>query len=489
MKIQFSLPTDEGFFNRYATLTPTPSKLGVIAQIISGLTEVGIFYSLIFSRIVDFVPNYAAIIATIGAIIGTAFLEIGLRKFTPYSVNAFLNKRFTGLDSAMTIFILLVTMGLFITSGTLSFQGSKEMVSIAQPTPKLKSTEKTDKEYSLQKAEYRNTFSLDSNTISSGYNKQISAKSLKYQALVKQQQSKLNQFLRKEERTGLSYQTKKESIKGNMASLEAEKANTIGELEALQANELKTLTNNRNDNLKTSEERYLATIQAFTKENNKINSKAENTTLFYGNGLAWFTIICMCVFLLSVVIGEIHKKGSGIEQVAVPNQYHFSQSVFSEFSNMIGEKINYKLRDKIKTLAEKTPPPPLPSPPPSLYDLANAKKQRLTFEIEENKNLKYFLANPLPVIDETKIIAKNGSTTSKNMADVATPIFKEKTLEKTIIRKSYNEEKTKDYERICLHCSKPYIYRHHKQKYCCDECRINAWQKKTGKQLKLKKKK
>lgn len=484
MKIQFSLPTDEGFFNRYATLTPTLSKLGIIAQLISGLTEIGIFYSLIISRISDFALNYAFLIAAIGAIIGTAFLEIGLRKFTPYSVKAFIHKRFSGLDLAMTVFILLVTIGLFSLSGTLSFQGSKEMVKIAKPSLELATTAKTDTTYLIQKAEIQTTFSLDSAIIANGYVKQIAANNQKYNSLVKQKESQLNQYQRKEQRTGLSYQTKKESIRGSIAALEAENATNKGNLEALQATDLKTLISNRKNDLAAIETRYLANLNKIETNNNKTILQSETTTLFYGNGLAWFTIICLCVFLFSVVIEEIHKKGSGINQVAIPNQYHFSESVMAEFINMLNEKVNYKLRTKIKEWASNTPPPPLPTAPPNLYDLAKAKQQRLIFEIEENDTLKYLLSNPIPEMEQVK----NGKATYQNMSNGTETIFKEIPIEKNLIRKSYNDEKSKENERVCNHCLTPYVYRHHKQKYCCDNCRILAWQEKTGKKLKMKKK-
>jgi Zn finger protein HypA/HybF involved in hydrogenase expression len=34
--------------------------------------------------------------------------------------------------------------------------------------------------------------------------------------------------------------------------------------------------------------------------------------------------------------------------------------------------------------------------------------------------------------------------------------------------------------RECAYCNQNYDYRHAKQKYCCDECRIEAWQLRTG---------
>lgn len=38
-------------------------------------------------------------------------------------------------------------------------------------------------------------------------------------------------------------------------------------------------------------------------------------------------------------------------------------------------------------------------------------------------------------------------------------------------------------DRICEHCGEAYIYNHAKQKYCCDECRMKAWEERTGKTL------
>lgn len=38
--------------------------------------------------------------------------------------------------------------------------------------------------------------------------------------------------------------------------------------------------------------------------------------------------------------------------------------------------------------------------------------------------------------------------------------------------------------RTCDHCGKSYTYRHHKQKYCSDQCRMTAWETRTGTVLK-----
>ncbi len=220
MKIQFNLPTNEAFFNRYATLVPTLSKLGIIAQLISGLTEIGIIYSIILSRVSEFAPNRAVLLAVVGAIIGTLFLEVGLRKFAPYTIKAFLYKRFKGLDLAMTIFIVIVCIGLLSVSALLSFQGSKELVSIASPPPKLESTTAIDKAYQTKKNELNTLFSTDSTIITTGYLSQIQAENKRFEAKIAAHQNNLNRYTQKEKRTGKSYQSRKESIQRKIKALE-----------------------------------------------------------------------------------------------------------------------------------------------------------------------------------------------------------------------------------------------------------------------------
>jgi hypothetical protein len=44
-------------------------------------------------------------------------------------------------------------------------------------------------------------------------------------------------------------------------------------------------------------------------------------------------------------------------------------------------------------------------------------------------------------------------------------------------------------ERSCKNCNEKYIYKHHKQMYCKNACRIESWEKRTGKTLKKKSKK
>jgi len=45
------------------------------------------------------------------------------------------------------------------------------------------------------------------------------------------------------------------------------------------------------------------------------------------------------------------------------------------------------------------------------------------------------------------------------------------------------DAENKDGTRICKNCNEWYTHKHHKQKYCCDKCRIAYWEKEKGRKL------
>jgi ribosomal protein S27AE len=51
---------------------------------------------------------------------------------------------------------------------------------------------------------------------------------------------------------------------------------------------------------------------------------------------------------------------------------------------------------------------------------------------------------------------------------------------------AYGNRTTENVEanrRTCAHCGNAYIYGHARQKYCCDDCRVAAWETRTGRPL------
>lgn len=383
MKSFWTLPRDSDFFNRYANLTPTLYKLGFLAQIVSAFTEIGIIYSLVYSGLIDFWPQHAAIGAGIGAIVGTAFLEIGLRKFTPYSVQAILYKRFSGLDLGMSIFILLATVTLFSTSGLLSFKGSKNMVEAIAPEPEQQTTVLADSVYQVKQGEALEAYRMDSAEIAARYRPQLAAIQKAYASKVSTEQTNYRNLLARENRTGQSYATRKSQIRAKIKSLEAERDEKAAELEQQKAAELAAIAQDKKEALAMVSAEYRNAKKDVSEFNETAIADTNRKVNTYGGGLAYFTVICLFVFLLSVTLKEIHNKGSGVEQKVLPTQYDFSDTVFSEARNAINNRFQQRIRSAIRGFEEKTAPPPIPITPNELYNIAAIQQPVYNLNYEE----------------------------------------------------------------------------------------------------------
>lgn len=376
MKVLFSLPKNEEFFSNYASLVPTLRKLGYLAQVISALTEFGILYALIRASLKDLFPLAAGPAGLAGAVLGVAFLEVGLRQFAPYSVRAILYKRFTGLHLVISVFVFVVTLGLLASSGYLSFRGSFDLVEQVAPRPQLATTTQADSSAQARKGEALASWQRDSLAVVNRFTPQQEATLAKYSALKAAERQKLKGWESREREEGNRYSTQKAAIKARLAALEAEQADEVARMEQDKGKALESALEAREEALGlavTTWQRERAEVEA---GNRAAQDEAAGKVQKYGGGLAWFTVIALTVFVLAVSIEEIHRKGSGIEELAQPNQYHFSESVFAEFWGMVSERWNYLARTWIRRQAARTPPPPQPEPAPELWEVERLKINR-----------------------------------------------------------------------------------------------------------------
>lgn len=376
MKVLFTLPKNEEFFSNYASLVPTLRKLGYLAQVISALTEFGVLYALIRASLKDLFPLAAGPAGLAGAALGVAFLEVGLRQFAPYSVRAILYNRFTGLHLVISVFVFVVTLGLLASSGYLSFRGSFDLVEQVAPRPQLATTTQADSSAQARKGEALATWQRDSLAVVNRYAPQQEATLAKYSALKAAERQRLKGWESREREEGNRYSTQKATIKARLAALEAEQAQELARMEQDKGQALESAQDEHKAALALAVSTWQKERAEVEAGNKAAQDEAAGKVAKYGGGLAYFTIICLSVFVLAVSIEEIHRKGSGIEELAQPNQYHFSESVFAEFWGMLSERWNYLARTWIRKQAARTPPPPQPEPAPELWEVERPKMNR-----------------------------------------------------------------------------------------------------------------
>lgn len=541
MRTAKNLPGNQSFFERYATLIPTLNVLGVLAQIVSALTEVSIIYAIVYSSIKDFAPVIAPAIGAAGAIIGTLFIEVGLRKFTPYSIRAILYRRFSGLDLAMSVFIFLSTVALLTTSGLLSFKNSKTIVEAMTPPAELATTETAQNTFEAARADIAEGFRADSTTAANVQTAAIHTITARYGAEIGKERATLRAIEAKERR-GRSYVSQKTQTKNRIASLEAAQNAALAAQNEKGAAAMATLRAELKDALKAKE----AVLEANTAKVEAANTAAKLQTRSkidrYGGGLAWFTVVCLVVFLLSVALNEVHAKGAEITEAVQPTQYDFAPGIIEEAGEAVTERLNYVLRSWIRGFAAATPAPPLPLTPAPLYDTRHIEQPRFSIQYDpgsggakqiflnaplepssipgklEVEALGYFNAAgqlrangleeaarqmELKGVDVIRLYLGPGATPAAieelRGAIVAhlkgeapnpfehlhrRPIgFNRNPITATPAQPNPGQPSFAE-ARHCLYCGQPFDKKHWAAKYCSDGCRVMSWEKRTGAKLK-----
>jgi hypothetical protein len=326
MKSYYTPPQNHQFFQSYYRLTPTLRLMGYLAQVITALAEIGISYRLILSSVAEVFPEYATPVAYFGAIMVTVFLEVGLRKFLPFAFRAVLYRRFSGLHLLISVPVLLITAALIVALGFLSVQGSHEVVRQIAPDPEvipedpilLRSEE--DSEHALQ------LWRSDSALLEQQYLSLQRGVEARYRPKI----GKIRRW---------QHHRPPRSVCCNAAKqtpcwMPASAGMIVWQQIATDRREA---------------------LERIGEANRTAASVVSARTDRFGGGLAWFTLIALGVFVFSIGIEEVHRKGAGITEVVVPGQYDFLPNLFGELQFAIENRLNYRLRAKIREFEALTP--------------------------------------------------------------------------------------------------------------------------------------
>lgn len=445
MRFRLTLPQNEVFFQRYAGLVPTLSKLSYVAQVVSALTEVGILFALIRNAVADIAPPMVATLAgLIGAILGTAFIEIGLRKFLPFTARQILNKRFAGLDLVMTIAIFAASLLLLTASGYLSFKGSKDTVETV--TPPVKQANFDAANFDAKRNQVQTAWSRDSAAIGARYAAQIAALELAHQAATESANIKLQSITTKERNSGQSFSTQKATIKQAIADASAVHAAKIADIHSQQAAELKDRQQAAAKLLAAANDAEQTAAAKLATRNADAEAKRAQQVKVWGGSVAWFTIICLIVLLLSIALQEVHAHGAQVQEEAIPTEFYFRESPTAAFINAVSERFHVWAFNIIKRIEDGTPEPPEPPKPPTVYE----------YETKVERRPVGFKTGTY----ETRKDNDTGSTYETRM----------------------DAHKYKD----CLHCGASFMPNHKVQKYCCEACRVSAWEQHNGRKPYMK---
>ena len=366
MKIHKSLPQNEAFFGYYARLIPTLFKVGYLSQAFSACIETYILYSILRAKLEGVMDNPGAG-ALIGALFLVALLEVGLRTSAAFSVRAILYRKFSGLDLPMSAFIFLLSGSLLLCSVVLHLEGSKEAVEANNAGPALEQTAHIETSGQTEAAALLRSFSQDSAVIASSYSSRLKATRAAEVAKEK------------------AYLSRKGATAGGAALIRAKGEEKLAAIEGERGAKLEALLERKSSQMERVKGRQYSAADEANGRNKAKLAKDEAQVSKYSSYLSTFSVLTVLFFLLTIALNEIHLKGSGIEEVAIPHQYQFEQPVFAKLQTALNGKIQYHARRVIDRIEESTPEPGAPLTPHSLYDWSGLTPRRVTVQTRERR--------------------------------------------------------------------------------------------------------
>lgn len=470
MRLFYNVPKDQQFYSRYASLVPTLSKLSYLAQIVSALTEAGILYAIVYGSIVPFWPEIAPKAALAGSVVGTLFLELGLRKFVPFGARAIIKKRFKGWDGWITGFVLAVGVGLIIASGLLSFKGSSLLIEAVAPEPETLTTIATDSTATAATATAAAQLAADQQAARAQYSDLIEAAEQTAGADIRQLDNEYQSLLDKEQRTGQSYATRKAAIRGQIETVRANSSRTTAELKTARANALAAIQAAYRSKLETISTDQRKGRLGIEQANETARAEIDNRIANYGGGLAYFTLFCLIVFVVCVTIQELHRAGAGIDEQIEAGAYDFEAGPIAAFITAVQGRFDRFVYGIITRIEYGTKEAPEPVAAPLIWSRSEGtikatKTDGVQRKISPSKAAKVAAATVAP---ERRQIGFGDQQTAQQTQPDATTGANALTQ---CVKDATATQSTNVKIAVCDHCGNDYEQRTTWQRFCQTQCR------------------
>ena len=445
---------------------------GAASQGVSALTEVGGIGAAAYSVLFPIFGENTIYLASTIAIIGTAVLEIGLRVTIPKAVDAVLYKRWKGLHMAMSIAVFVLGFVLLATSGILSYQNSKTIVDavVVEPERDSVAIQGIQIDYNAKQVKATEAYRNDSTAIAQRYQERLAAEQTAFAGKIGAAKRELSNVYNRERRTGQSFATAKDAARQKIANLEAEEATVIAGIKAEEGEALSALLAEHKAELVDIKTAYQEATASLEGEFQEAKGERASTVDGYGGSLAYFTVICLFIFLSAVILERIHAKGSGIDETVELSQYDINPPAYVEAWQAMRERLQTTIRAKIAAFEERTPAAPLPTSKRELYDpteLANVRiKLELDDESEGEERTIRIAAKRRPIGFFTHGANVRQRTESKGAENEA---------------KSAPSNATVNAMRgNCDNCGTEYAKKVSWQRFCCSDCKTEFHAKQHG---------
>jgi hypothetical protein len=238
-------------------------------------------------------------------------------------------------------------------------------------------------DYNASQAKAAEAYRKDSTATAQRYQERLAAERTAYAGKIGAAKRELSNVYNRERRTGQSFATAKDEARQKIANLEAEEATAIAGIKAEEGEALAALLAEHKAALAEIKSTYQEATTSLEGEFQEAKGERAATVDGYGGSLAYFTVICLFIFLFAVILDRIHAKGSGVKDTVELSQYDISPPAYVEAWHAFRERFQTNIRTRIANFAAKTPPPPLPTAPTELYDPTQLSNITINLKIQQ----------------------------------------------------------------------------------------------------------
>lgn len=313
LKAKETTATNKDFYSLFRPIIPSLHNIGIIAQIISGLTEAITVWIILQSHLTDVHKGIAIATSIIGMILIVLVLEVGGRKFVQVLTRAVVWKQFHNVWYVVLFaFVVCITFTLFVLSFNLSTKGVNYTFTsstIAKPSfdPSALNTY-----HGKQLEHIATTFEDQKKVIDTNFRAVTSAKASTYDAKINEVLSKIDEYVQRHERGERWADSHAKKWRSKRNKLETEKATSLQVLSDENTKLIQAWQTDKNNAIEAEKERHMAAMdKAETLLQDNYNKRSSTANLWGG---IFSTIVgaSIVLALVCIVVVEVFRRGSGI---------------------------------------------------------------------------------------------------------------------------------------------------------------------------------
>lgn len=451
--------------------------LAFIFQIVSGWTEwiglkaalsnyIGDSWGKVVAFIIAFSIEYGIMFLLTYIVNGIYYAYLSDENFTT-------KQRKTNKVKFAQILILLIAM--VSVSMFLSKNNAKLAIRANPIKPKVEDVSHFQKEQDERTGKIEGLYKSDKADLSEWQKESKAAIQKRYETKVNSIQQDIKVVERKEERTNLSYTTKKTTLRKKIAEYRAKEAEELGKISQEHDERLNKLLSARNRDIINIKEEISSRKAPVLKRNDSIMANNEDYSIIVSNFLALYAQFAVLGFVIVRTWICLSLNTCGIKPKIFISKEYFESSILKELWTLIVATISRPIRNAIRKRLSRVKPIIALDDSEAVYRVSDAFPM-LT------------VASKKDDLEDANKPRKIGFEYGKNKTDENTPYENRITGQKEVEKIRVVEVK-KGYTRKCEYCETDFIPNHKKHRFCCGDCRKKSWEKKTGRQLKLKPKK